>query len=524
MVSLFNLLGRGYFPRELPPPFSTKSFAQSIDDNLSSLPDSFKRRKGISALTAKHNIARVGYERRRLGIPNPITQFYVCNTIENHWRQIIAHIQKSPISLTKPVIDTRPTQCKRALITMCKPGMKSYLKTKIRTGAKYTLTADISKFYHSIYTHSIAWALHGKANIKLLTNKGDLRYTGNRLDLFVRNGQDKQTMGIPIGPDTSLVIAEIILAAIDKTIAQSIHGIKGFRQIDDYELCFNKREDAENALYKIESTISEYELELNYKKTKIERLPKPIHKYWPTWLRCFKFSGKHKIDKNNLISYFSKAFEFAEENPTDSVLRYAIARLRSEDFDKGNWHLFQELLLQCIISEPGTLPFALEQYIKYDKKGYRIDNTSLEEALNIQIQTHAPLGHGSEVAWSLWGAIAFNVNLSSGAGTAISNMEDPVVALLALDANQRGLFKSGLNTGRWMLSMKKESLYEELWLLSYEANIKGWLPSLNVPDHVATDPTFRWLKNHGVHFYDISKAAKVKPCAVESIPGGYCPL
>jgi len=521
MVSLQDLLGKGFFPRELPPPFTTESYAQAIIDNSSSLPNTFIRKTGVKALTSKHNIARVGYIRRKLGIPNPVTQYRVCNEISNHWQKINAHIATSPFSCSKPMIDKRPRVCKRALITMCGPNMRSILKTNIRTGAKYILKVDISKFYQSIYTHSIAWALHGKANIKSLRKRNDLRYIGNRLDLFLRNGQDKQTIGIPIGPDTSLVIAEIILAPVDKMVASKIRNIGGFRQIDDYELSFDCREDAECAEYEIESALSQYELELNPKKTEIERLPNPIHKYWPTWLRCFKFEKGHVGEKNSLISYFSKAFEFAAENPDDSVLRYAIARLRSEDFDKGNWKLLQKLLLQCIISEPGTLPFALEQYINYDKKNYPILNSNLEDVLNKQIQSHAPLGHGSEVSWSLWGAIAFNIKLSSKTAMAISNMEDSIIALLALDAENRGLFNGNLNTKKWEICMTQEGLYEEMWLLSYEANKKGWLSSLSVTDHVANDTAFNWLKKHNVEFYDMSKAAKAKPCAIEGIPSGY---
>ena len=41
MVNLQDLLGKGFFPRELPPTFTTESYAQAIINNLSSLPNSF---------------------------------------------------------------------------------------------------------------------------------------------------------------------------------------------------------------------------------------------------------------------------------------------------------------------------------------------------------------------------------------------------------------------------------------------------------------------------------------------------
>lgn len=45
---------------------------------------------------------------------------------------------------------------------------------------------------------------------------------GNKLDYLVRQGQDGQTVGIPIGPDTSLVIAELLMHDVDKNLSKEI--------------------------------------------------------------------------------------------------------------------------------------------------------------------------------------------------------------------------------------------------------------------------------------------------------------
>ncbi|KJR44222.1 hypothetical protein UF75_5394 [Desulfosporosinus sp. I2] len=42
----------------------------------------------------------------------------------------------------------------------------------------------------------------------------------------------------------------------------------------------------------------------------------------------------------------------------------------------------------------------------------------------------------------------------------------------------------------WAALMKVEELYDENWLLAYEANVKGWLPSVSGSDYVVTDPIF----------------------------------
>ena len=68
--------------------------------------------------------------------------------------------------------------------------------------------------------------------------------------------------------------------------------------------------------------------------------------------------------------------------------------------------------------------------------------------------------------------------------------------------------------------MTQDALYDEHWLLSYEANIKGWLPSLGAADHVAADPNFGFLKANGVHFYDatLGSPAPAVPAAPAPVP------
>jgi hypothetical protein len=64
--------------------------------------------------------------------------------------------------------------------------------------------------------------------------------------------------------------------------------------------------------------------------------------------------------------------------------------------------------------------------------------------------------------------------------------------------------------------MTQEALYDEYWLLAYEANIKNWLPGVGGIDHVSADINFRFLKTNGVHFYDTTLAAP--PAAVPAAP------
>ena len=101
---------------------------------------------------------------------------------------------------------------------------------------------DISKFYNSIYAHAISWALITKKKSK------ELYRDEKKKKAFIKNGydyecfenhimqmQDKESFGVPIGPDTSYIIADILLSPIDKLLFSK--GFKFIRYIDDYYFC-----------------------------------------------------------------------------------------------------------------------------------------------------------------------------------------------------------------------------------------------------------------------------------------------
>ena len=96
----------------------------------------------------------------------------------------------------------------------------------------------------------------------------------------------------------------------------------------------------------------------------------------------------------------------------------------------------------------------------------------------------------AEVAWAIWGCLLLGISLDDTTATRVAQMEDSVVAILALDAKGKGLIGNNVSLTLWASMMTTQSLLEEDWLLSYEANFKGWLPSVDVPDHVTADPNF----------------------------------
>ena len=409
---------------------------------------------------------------------------------------IVAHTGKSRLSETAPVADVSR---KRAVVGRQTGNALPEIRAENRATGRYLLRTDISRFYHSVYTHSIPWALHGKTWAKAHRDEG----LGGDLDRALRNGQGGQTLGIPVGPDSSLVIAEIIGCAVDAAIQNLLP--HGFRFVDDYELTFDSRADAEAGLARLEEALSGFELAINPRKTSIDPLPQPLEADWLHAIREYDF-GFGNVSSKDLLRYFNLVFNLQQQRSTEPVIPYAVGRLRAESVGDGEWLLFQNLLFQCAMVEPACLPSIFAHLSRHSVLG---TSPSLPIVLDRILQTHSVLGHASEVAWALWIAIWFRLDLSQESAQAVSRNDDPIVALLALHARDKGLFRGALDVTAWQSRVSRDELYDRNWLLVYEALQKQWLTVPGVGDPVAADPNFEQLKAKSVSFYDLDPSVSV---------------
>ena len=506
MVTLDSLLYQGFFLRELPPAFTTEIFANVILNNSQNLPQDLGPTSTSTAHMLGHSVARLGITRRYMCIPNPIPYLRLCREIVNNWTDIENHCHLSPISKSTPTDNNGQG---RAIITTSDFNDLLDYRSNLRSTSKYILKTDITKFYPSIYSHSIPWALHGKSFAKI--HRRDMQLVGNLIDICARNCQDKQTVGVPIGPDTSLVLAEIILSSADSFLLQKHPRLNGLRFVDDYEFGFQSYSEAEEVLALLQEVLQTFELSINFSKTKIINLPTPLDPLWVSELRNFSFRQTPKAQRNDLIHYFNKAIDLAIQNQDDFVLAYAVARLRGVNIEISNWDIVQDFLFQCLMVEPGTFLKVLERLMDAHDNGYPINRNQIDEVMNFHFIYDSSTGRASEVAWSLWALIFWDVPLSQQAANSVSHMEDSIVALLALDAERRGLVPSGLDTTLWESFITEQDLIERQWLLAYEASIKNWLPSVNGIDHIAQNPAFDFLRANDVEFYDSNRLVAYRP-------------
>jgi Reverse transcriptase (RNA-dependent DNA polymerase) len=500
VTTAFDLLARGYFPKELTPPFNTVDFANRVVGHVGPIPSHFTKSRRARLCT--YNFSRIGRIRRPLGIPNPIPQYALTVLVAKQWKRIERLINRSSISFSKPVVAVD-----RALVPGDTPLSEG--RARLRATARHLVSADISRFYHSIYTHTISWAIHGKDVAKEKRGKKGERYFGNQLDQRIADCQDGQTIGIPVGPDTSLVLAELVASAVDEELRKSIRKLKGMRFIDDYEFPCRTRREADELLEELQIALSEFQLALNPLKTVVSELPISVDELWKTPIRTAQLRSSHKEQATDLVALFDIAYSLSREYPDKTILSYTMGRLVETSICPENAELFQRLSLQCILAEPGSTAAVLERLAANHQQGMAVNGTELQEILNAQIIEHAPLNHASEVAWALWGALIFDLKIGKQAAKAVSLMRDSVVAITALHAQQRKIIHAALDTDLWQSYLTVDKLYGEQWLLCYEASVKGWLKSTKGTDYVGADANFKWLRDLDVQFYDIDKASSL---------------
>ncbi|MBE7368020.1 RNA-directed DNA polymerase [Ramlibacter sp. HM2] len=295
------------------------------------------------------------------------------------------------------------------------------------------LHTDIAQFYPSIYTHSVPWVLHTKAIAKAGVN--NMALVGNVLDKELQACQLGQTKGVAIGPDTSLGVAELLLSPLDERIKLECDVVGGCRFIDDIELTFRTLADADKALTRIEALLSELELQPNALKTRIEELPVELESKFVSELRR-DLPDATNAPPSQWVDYFNRAFSLARADRTTGVLRYAVAALSGVRPTAKAWDAAQRLLWQCVTIDPGSIRYVVDVLAINRLVGLKVpDPLIATAAVDSVIRTSAAAGHSSEVVWSIWAAMYIGFPIGVDSQSAITGMDDALVASAAMMAS-----------------------------------------------------------------------------------------
>lgn len=493
-MKIEDLINKGYFPRELPPPFTTNDLATKYTSIKTSLSGTISKE---ATRCIDFSISKVGLIRKIIKIPNPMHQCQLCEIVSDNWTEIEKIYKTSKFSFSRPKLvgerAANPTKFKEFI-------RRSFLASYPYV---YELKTDISKYYPTIYTHSIPWAIHGKAVAK--QKPLDTSLLGNKLDFHLRQTMYGQTIGIPIGPDTSLIISEIIGCKIDELLLSEFPLIKGYRYVDDMYFFFHSYAEAEAVLLRLQAVLKEFELQVNTEKTKIRKIPRGIEPNWIIQLRTFTIRETEIKQYNDLISFFSLAFDLALQLPNEYVLSYAVERVkRIILLSDTNFALLETMLLKTMIAEPSTIKEVFRVLFTNITK---IRVKKIERVLIDFILYHCPRKNDYELSWALWIAKTFKINIPTAASKQLSTTNNPISILIILDLVNDGLIeKAELDLTNWLSKLEDQYLLDENWLLAYEVALKKWIGTDYA--YINKVPYFKQLLKHKISFYDPNRQIK----------------
>lgn len=202
------------------------------------------------------NIPKSNYVRREYKMPNLYSYLHLSFFIEDNKEEFISVFENN-VQSTSKYFNELEFNFK----------FTKKIEQRLLFGGNNILFLDLSNFYHTLYTHSIPWVIHGKQNSKLNRSGG----FANNLDSLIQKCQYGETHGIPTGNIISKLIAELYMCYIDKKLMEK--GFKYARYVDDIKFPFVTNLEKENFLMEFNSICREHNLILNDKKTEVHAFP-----------------------------------------------------------------------------------------------------------------------------------------------------------------------------------------------------------------------------------------------------------
>ena len=334
----------------------------------------------------------------------------------------------------------------------------------------------------------------------------------DKLDTLIRNCQGKESIGIPIGPDSSFLFAEILLNRVDQAMSQSIDfEYEAKRYYDDYYFFVNDEDQAERILKEFQKEIFKYKLEVNESKVEISKRPFVFSEDWTN--EFLIYSNNNVSSRNKLREYFNNVFESVKRYPSysDWILNYCLFRfeLESNEISKSNWKLFLSYMLSSLSLDNRIIKRFLNVIINYKPYIDSKDSKKIKESLESIVVNSIELNHHFESSWAIWAMIALRIKCSRDIITLVLDEGDNVSKVLILDLVFKNLVegrKPALTKYRKLLS--STDLQNENWLYTYTVIEKDWL----VPYDSTIKDEYEYMKmlfDDGVSFYDVSATPEI---------------
>lgn len=517
VVSQSELMGKGLFPETLPPCFVSKDLERCFTDITASLEDKqFHNGRGTSYTRfsgTKHDGSRRSY-----AAPNPIPYFSICAFLEKNWQKFEDRFKQSPFSVSSPRVGKKTDE--RAVVVPSLSELSVKASKNIRY-SPYMLKTDISQFFPSIYTHSIAWSAHGVEEAKKDTDKKSTNVYFNSLDFFIQNTQRMQTRGVLIGPDAFRLIAEFIACDIDVKLHEKAASliIGAVRHVDDFYIGVRSEIDALAVLSILRDVLQSYELQINDAKTKILSALAPIDDVWAQQLRYMPiFNGFYSDRAGNIFHLLDKAFELSANLKTESPMKVVLRRMDNEKiYESYNWDAIEPRLQRMLSHFPHCIDYICLIVVKRFAIGKEIDVAGWGDAVHYAMERYQQLNHHHEVIWLLWLLLSCGIPISEGLVASLCKMDNDYVHSMLVAA-----YVSSKIPAKPQINLGAMDCCGEHWLKMLVTRSVNFTKA---PFHGQLKPEFEHLADKGIVLVDfqshIDSVKKSKIRAISKSRYGY---
>ena len=513
------LLSKGYFPKELPPAFTTADFGRHADEivqawrttklfekntkSLGNIQGKRKKRRGsftysLRATEAEMiSIPKRGYERRNLHIVHPLPQALLSMEIGANCRSIQKWLSRETFSADEVRIGSGFERSLRRINFLLHAEKKQLLEAT----SDWVVKTDITLFYPSIYTHSIAWAAYGKGRVKnkLDTYRGSL---ADRIDILVRSCNQNQTVGIPIGPETSRIVAGIISARIDKDYCDANLSTGSIDRLqDDWTIGVGSLEEAELVLSTISRLYRNYGLSINGSKTSVDRIVAERRSTWTSEIRTFLSHGNRKLSGMRLEEFLDLVLTLQSQNPSAPIVSYALSVVETKNIDQIDIPKMESFLIKSVVVSPISLDRICRVILDLQNRTRKLSAKRIGERFIWLIESAMEKGHLFEAIWLLYTLRGLKRSVKAQTiCDASAKIQSAAIGLILMDMKSKGLILGKLPIDEWQSQISKESIKSDwTWLMAYEGIRNGWLLDVH---GLMRQPLFKPLFDRKIVFYD----------------------
>jgi hypothetical protein len=502
---LAALIRSSYFPREIPPAITTRSFAEFCKSHYSSLKAAQSTLISKTTNYETFTAPRPGAGRRNLALVHPLSQVGLSLLITQHRTKIRKFVSGSSTSLYRTEENAAASRAFRGL------DFREWRSAKARTLSEYQfiLQADISRFFYTVYTHSIPWSIIGKDKVKhwLATkNKRKLdKHWSNGFDVALQSCQSRETFGIPVGPDTSRLIAELLLAGIekDKDFLAFIKTRPAFRLVDDFIIGFEQEHEARRCLAALRKALWKFNLQLNDEKTSIIASKAVYRDKWEYEHNAIVVSdadvSKQETDIYRLIDL---SLRFCADQKSDRPAIWACTRLASLKTVGPNFLIILDALFRLSLEFPRCTSHVAQFLINYQSLCVGPSEERTLRWIKSMLNLHLAHGHDFVIAWCfvVCGVLKFTLDKDDLPPTNV--MPNAIVFTMLGLLHEKNLLPISLSAWPWRAHLKAHGIYGEYWLPFFESVGRKWTKDKKLVFAVTGDAVLAQMLTAGVTFLE----------------------